>query len=331
MQSYRVATRRTNHRMAAGARHRRRSLSGPLHCLLESRTLLSAFYDLTTLATTADGVFTSFGDLPSINNQGIAAFVGNTNSGSSIWTANQVAKLTNVTASFTAADTGRSFGRGASINDSGQIIARDQLGTDFYVRRWNADQPNQFTDLFQHPATVPGSADNQFASAQTFTAIDNEGDAAFVLYDSVGGTRDLVEESGSNIGDGTYTSLAEYDATGSNASPRPQMTSSGQVLFVSPAGQLVLASAEGGINQIIAGPSTGYVSIGSNAGISQDGRVIVFTAEHGYGPSLWAALQLGRRGKSSRWPEGAPMSTASRVLIPTATSSLTVRGRRIGA
>ena len=128
--------------------------------------------------------------------------------------------------------------------------------------------------------------------AQTFTATDNAGDAAFVLFNSVSGTRSLVEESGNNIGDGAYTSLAQFDATDSSVSPRPQMTSAGQVLYVSQAGQLVLASP-GGLAQIIAGPSTGYLSIGSNAGISQDGRVIVFTAEHGYGPSLWAALQLG--------------------------------------
>jgi len=30
-------------------------------------------------------------------------------------------------------------GRGVAINDSGQIVARDQLGTDFYVRQWNAE------------------------------------------------------------------------------------------------------------------------------------------------------------------------------------------------
>ena len=119
---------------------------------LEDRTLLSAFYDLSTLASTAGGVFTSFGDLPSINNQGNVAFVGNSNSGNGIWTAGLNGQLTNVTAAFTANDDSRTYGRGVAINDLNQIVARDQIGTEFDVRQWDGNHPNQHIDLFKHPA-----------------------------------------------------------------------------------------------------------------------------------------------------------------------------------
>jgi hypothetical protein len=42
---------------------------------LEDRTVLSPFYDLTTLVSTTNGNFTSFGDLPSLNKNGDVAFV----------------------------------------------------------------------------------------------------------------------------------------------------------------------------------------------------------------------------------------------------------------
>src|SRR5579883_3186057 len=155
-----------------GAASRRRTGLRPWAQLLEDRTLLSAFYNLIPLASTARG-FTSFGDLPSINDQGVVAFVGNTDSGNGIWTVAPSGVLTNVTPAFTANNDGRTYGRGVAINDSGQIIARDQINSEFYVREWNADQPNQHTDLFKHPATGINSPDAQFASAQTFTATDN--------------------------------------------------------------------------------------------------------------------------------------------------------------
>jgi hypothetical protein len=265
---------------------------------LEDRTLPSAFYDLTTLASTAGGVFTSFGDLPSINNQGNVAFVGNSASGNGLWIAGRNGQLTNVNPAFTSNGDGRTYGRGVAINDTNMIVARDQLGTEFYVREWNGNVPNQHTDLFQHPATIQGSPDQQFAAAQTFTSVNNNGDAAFVLYDSVGAARAVVRESGSNLGDGTYTNLGEYDATGAVASPRPQLTDDGHVLFVSPTGQLILADAGGG-KQIIASKNTGYTSIGSHAAISKDGRVIVFTATHVLGQELFAAYQSGGAWKIS--------------------------------
>src|SRR6185312_11241295 len=130
-----------SHSRSSRAASGRRTGLRPWAQLLEDRTVLSAFYDLTTLASTAGGVFTSFGDLPSINDQGVVAFVGNTNSGNGIWTAGLSGTLTDVTATFAANNDGRTYGRGVAINDSGQIVARDQVGTDFYVREWNADQP----------------------------------------------------------------------------------------------------------------------------------------------------------------------------------------------
>ena len=291
---------------------RRRRAVRPLVQSLEDRTLLSAFYNLTTLASTAGGVFTGFGDLPSINNQGVVAFVGNSDSGNGIWTADLGGQLTNVTAAFTANNDGRTYGRGVAINDSNQIVAHDQIGTGYYVREWDGNNPNNFTDLFKYPADAIDSPDSQFDSAQTFTAVNNEGDAAFVLVNSEGGNRNVVETSGANLGDGTFTSLAEYDFTGPQASPRPQLDDNGNVVYVSPEGQLIRAAPDGS-QQVIASAANGNTNIGNNAGISADGRVIVFTSRAGFGPVLRAAFKDG-----SSW---AIVSLAGDTLVGDSFSS----------
>jgi hypothetical protein len=261
---------------------------------LEDRTLPSAsnpFYDLTTVASTADGTFTSFGDMPSLNNNGYVAFTATTAGGNDIWLADPKGNLTNITF---ADDPGRSFGRGVALNDGNQIVAREQLGTQFLVRVWNGNGIDEHTDLFHTPVPVLGSPDDQFDSAQQFTAIDNagpsgSGDVAFVAYDASGGVRDIEYESWLDLGDGTYQPVTEVDANG-QASPRPQFNNAGQMLYVTPTGQLILWSPASG-PQVLESQNTGFNSIDPGAGISQNGRVIVFSGNRGYGEGLFALYQ----------------------------------------
>jgi hypothetical protein len=264
--------------------------------LLEDRTLLSAtnpFYNLTTLASTGgSSLFTSFGDLPSINNRGDVAFVGNTSTGNGLWIAGRNGTLANITPTFSGNNDGRTYGRQASINDNDQVVARDQLGTQYLVRRWTGTIPDQHVDLFHTPVPVQGSPDNHFASAQTFTAINNNGDIAFVAYDAAQAARYVEKEFGNNIADGTYTPVLTTDATGAKASPRPQLTNNGRVLYVTPNGNLYLASSATN-REFIAGARNGFKSISLGAGVSKDGRIIVFSGDRGRGPGLFAAYQSG--------------------------------------
>ncbi len=257
---------------------------------LEDRTVPSAFYGLTTLASTAGGVFTSLGDLPSINNQGNVAFIGNSNSGNGIWMAGRSGTLTNVNPKFTNNNDGRTYGRSVAINDINAIVARDQIGTQFLVRRWDGNTPDQFVDLIHTPVPILGSPDNNFTSAQTFTAINNNGDIAFVAYDAAQAARYVEKEYGNNIGVGTYTPLLTADANGAKSSPRPQLTNNGRVLYVTPGGNMYLANTATD-REFIAGSRNGFRSIGMGAGVSKDGRVVVFTGDRGRGPGLFAVCQ----------------------------------------
>jgi hypothetical protein len=266
---------------------------------LEDRTLPSAtnpFYDLTTLASTAiPGTFggQSFGNLPAINDQGRVAFVTNNASGNGIYLAGQ-GPTQNVTASFTAINNSRTYGRGVALNDQNYIVARDQIGTQYLVREWNGNTTDESTDLFHTPVPVLGNPDNNYISAQTFTAINDAngnngtGDVAFVALDAVNGVRDVLTESGANLGDGTYRSVLTADANGANPSPRPELTSDGQVLYVTPDGNLYLARTSTD-RQFIAGAANGFTSIDPGAAVSKDGRVIVFTGNRGRGEGLFAA------------------------------------------
>jgi hypothetical protein len=259
---------------------------------LEDRTLPSAFYSLTTLASTAGGSFTSFGDLPAINELGDVAFVGNSDAGNGLYIAGRNGQVANINPTFTANNDGRTYGRSVAINGADNVVARDQLGTQFLVRRWTGTVLNQHTDLFHTPVPVLGSPDDQFASAQTFTAINDNGDMAFVGYDQAGGARYVLKESGNKVGDGTYTPVGILNGTGGTSSPRPQLTLDGRVLYASPGSQLFLARSLTN-RELIAGSGNGFTSIGMGAGVSPDGRIVVFTGDRGHGPGLFAVYQSG--------------------------------------
>jgi hypothetical protein len=257
---------------------------------LEDRTLPSAFYNLTTLATTAiPSPFAglSFGNLPSINNQSRVAFVTNAASGNGIWLAGQ-GQTINVTADFTSHNDSRTYGRGVAINDTNQIVAVDKIGVQYYVRQWDGNNPNQRADLFQAPSR--GLApDDTFDFVQTFTGIDNHNDAAFVVYDRSTAARYVMKEDG-GVGTGPYP-VHTTNANGAKLSPRPVLTDDGRVLATSN-GNLDLAQTISN-REFIAGPKNGFQSIDPGAAVSKDGRVVVFTGDRGKGPGLFAAYQTG--------------------------------------
>ncbi len=281
---------------------------------LEERAVPSSanpFYDLTTLASTAiPGAFAgqSFGNLPAINDQGRVAFVTNNPSGNGIYLAGQGQTL-NVTAGFTARNDSRNYGRGVSLNDQNYIVARDQLGTQYLVREWNGNTTDQHTDLFFTPAPMLSDPDNKYSSAQTFTTINDanghngNGDVAFVALDEANAVRDVLFESGNELGDGTYLSAARTDGHG--LSPRPQLTADDHVLYVEAGRNLYLRLGD---RQLIAGAANGFSSIDPGAAVSKDGRVIVFTGNRGSGPGLFAAYHTvtdpgvpGQRGPTMGW------------------------------
>ena len=111
--------------------------------------LLSAYYKLATVASTAGNTFTGLGNLPSVSNSGDIAFTGSTgtgvfgDSGLYVETAS-TNTLVNINPTFSS-DPSRSFGQEAAIDDDDLVTARDQVASSpsqFLVRQWNAAQLN---------------------------------------------------------------------------------------------------------------------------------------------------------------------------------------------
>jgi hypothetical protein len=264
---------------------------------LEDRTLLSAFYDLETLASTSDQ-FTSIGNLVAINNSsnlGTVAFSATTAQGSGIYTTDGHNGIKLVNPSFASSPT-RDFGLGVAINDAGQITARDRSSigsaTD-HVRIWQvgAAEPND-TRVAQAPDTTNG-----FSALQAFTDINNQGDVVYVAQSSDGVYRSIQFESHDNIDPNASVTVAFMQGAG-RPSSKPQLTDDGRVLFYSSntlGGSIKLATITGNsVTTEIIGDSLGIVKFGSDPGISSDGRIIVFSGQKADGTTaIYASYMAG--------------------------------------
>lgn len=267
----------------------------------EERVLLTPFYDLTVLASTASPEFDSFGDLVSINNvvhgdnpndngPGTVAFVGYNEVNfdgqpeSGLWTAG-VTSLINVNPSYSDTS-GRDFGRAVDLNDQGILSARDRYSGDaaqFFVRTWDSKVADEHTDV--------ASANNvlqpdfgTFSLLQTFTDINDHGDVAYI---------------GQSL-DATYRTLM-YQPVGGPAQPvsafpidqpvpRPQLTDDGRMLYRSTESYLALRDPQTGVNVDVV---KGFRNIGYGPGISKDGQLIAFIGDKGDGLGVYLAYQTG--------------------------------------
>jgi hypothetical protein len=263
---------------------------------LEDRTLLSAFYDLETLATTG-GQFTSIGNLVAINdssNLGTVAFTATTAQGSGIYTTDGHSGIQLVNPSFASSPT-RDFGLGVAINDAGQITARDRSSigsaTD-HVRIWKVGAEPNDTRVAQAPDETNG-----FSTLQAFTDINNQGDVVYVAQSSDGVYRSIQFESHNNIDPNASITVAYMQGAG-RPSSKPQLTDDGRVLFYSSntlGGSIKLATITGDkVKSEIIGDSLGIVKFGSDPGISSDGRIIVFSGQKADGSTvIYASYMAG--------------------------------------
>ena len=268
---------------------------------LEGRVLLSAFYDLTTIATTAGGSFTRFGDLVSSNSLGEVAFVGSTTASPFGGDGLYVKKIgtsqpVNINPTFSGHDD-RSFGRTAAINDQDVVTARDQVATDtpqFFVRRWSSRTADANIILSGVPTNDPKSPDNQLSLLGGYTDIDQAGDIVFVSASADSAYRSVQYVSHDNLGLDTYKTL-ELMPGGAMTSPRPQLTDVGQVLYYSTdANAIKLVDTTTARATVIASAGVGgFKRLGPAPGVSSDGRVVVFEGDRGQGSGIFAAYKTG--------------------------------------
>ena len=306
-------------------RQRRRTASPRLWLeALEDRTLLSAFYDLSALASTASGGFTGFGNLISVNSLGEAAFVGSTAQGQGLYVLRAGDQSpTNINPTFSTTP-GRTFGRGAAINDAGQVAAVDLCSADGYygytLRRWDSNALNSSVILSQagsNPDIVPQGNDKDYQAL--VTSLTDINDSGAVVFDSIGGLAvqppttidigglpitfdggfasssppylDVQYAPGTDVTAGAYTTIDQNLKTGAGyPSPHPQMTVLGQTVYYSATDRAIELTDQYGGKTIIA---SGWKSLGYEPGVSSDGNVVVFTGDEGKGPGVFAAYKTG--------------------------------------
>ncbi|MDB5392366.1 MAG: Hemolysin-type calcium-binding region, partial [Planctomycetaceae bacterium] len=256
--------------------------------LLEDRSLLSPFYDLSTVASTLDGTFSSFGDLVSTNNSGDIAFVGHTRTSdfdpesSGLWVASNAGGLTNINPKFSSTPE-RDFGRAAEINSNDLVVARDHVDGapgGYFVRAWRPGIPND--------NVIRASANNllepdlgRYSALQTFADINDKGDIAFVALSLDGNFRYLMFQPA-----GTGPAIPVYTYSNVGSVSRPQLTSDGHILVRLGDNSLVLVDPTNNHFEVVA---NGFTEMGYAPGMSDDGKVIAFMGNRGNGRGIFVA------------------------------------------
>ena len=146
----------------------RRLLSCVWIFLLTGVSLLSAqsgvipgkFYEYYTVASTQSGTFTALGP-PSINDNGLCAFMGQTAAGQTIWVSDgDLIPLRNINPG--QANLGRNFfDPQLQINTNNQVVAKDFIpGTSQNIRIWDANATDSFVYLGRAGTSQPYTALN---------------------------------------------------------------------------------------------------------------------------------------------------------------------------
>jgi hypothetical protein len=272
----------------ADRRSRRRIANCGRLELLEDRCLLSDFYDLSTVASTAGGTFSSIGNLVSTNNVGDVAFVAQTGSdgettGSGLWLSRVVGGLTNVNPGFANNPT-RDFGSAAEITNTDIVLARDHVAGApgvYDLRTWQPGTPNDYV--------VRASANNdlqpdfgKYSALQTYADINENGDIAFVALSSDGLSRLLMYQA-----KGADKAIEVYSFPVETPVSRPQLTTGGRIL-VTNGHVLVLVNPLNNQFDVVA---RGFTEMGYSSGMSDNGSVVTFIGNRGNGRGVFIAYK----------------------------------------
>ncbi len=117
------------------------------HLGAQTTPIPGKFYEYYTVASTKAGTFTALGT-PSINDDGLCAFMGQTSIGQTIWISDgNQHPLRDINPG--SGNPGRVFfDQQMQINTNNQVVARDSIsGTSQNVRLWDANSTDSFTYL----------------------------------------------------------------------------------------------------------------------------------------------------------------------------------------
>ncbi|MGH9277805.1 MAG: alpha/beta fold hydrolase, partial [Acidimicrobiales bacterium] len=226
----------------------------------------------------SSATFTGFGMEPSVNDDGLVAFIGrHSNGGDGIFVWDDgVVRMINPCCSSSS----RNYGDAAQINDDGMVVARDRISgapPSFRIRVWDANETNDWTVVAEGGSSNP----DDFTSVTGPASIGDAGDVAFIGATAFG----------------TYlgTSSPPYDeryTTRLHTGLRPMIDDQGRVVVKVVGGSetgdvLRVYSKTAELQSGIACAATvicahpGFSAIGRAAGISDDGRLVGFYGVEG--------------------------------------------------
>src|SRR5664279_3838840 len=277
----------------------RRAVSCVWMFLLTGVSLLSAqnaaipgkFYEYYTVASTQSGTFTALGP-PSINDNGLCAFMGQTAAGQTIWVSDgDFHPPRDINPS--QANLGRNFfDPQLQINTINQVVAKDFIpGTSQNIRIWDALATDSFVYLGRAGNSQPYTALNGAPS------INANGVGVFGAVN--GTTHELVQ-----VTNGVPTTF-----TVNASAPQPVIAANGSMVVTTVnrgtgLNQIILFQ-NGFVSQTTIASGTDFSYLDTAPGISDDGNVVVFQGTltaagvtnlgltGGAGPGIFASVKTG--------------------------------------
>jgi hypothetical protein len=272
---------------------------GSLWSVSAQNTIPGKFYEYNILAVpgqtpaNASTTLSGMGDSPSINSNGLVAFVGQfTGGGEGVVVASPA--LPPKLISFAPSGT-RIFGRAVKVNDLGQVVASDRVSGSpplYFGRLWDSSGFGAFTTLLRGNSTSP------YAAVLGQASVNIHNDAVFGALDSTATQTLLVSVKS----DGTVVGQLNLPA---NSLPRPMIADDGSIVvrFGNQVNSPInLYPNNLGLPQVIAS-SVNFDVTGNQSGISSDGRIVAFygvlnttgaAALHTTpGPGIFAAIDEG--------------------------------------
>ncbi|MDB5327683.1 MAG: hypothetical protein JWM57_3252 [Phycisphaerales bacterium] len=244
---------------------------------LEQRALLSASYSYDVIAQSGVGNFTGFGTGPSINDDGIVAYVGKHQVGDGLFIKPAGGTSKEISPSFDN-DSSRTFMQTVQINDKGQVAAQARVvGATLksFIELWNSAS----TDSYTTAATGDSGGNAQFSAVFPFPTTNNSGQTAFGVLN--GSTRSLATPTKTIAAAGVLM---------------PMIADNGNIIVRAGSAAnspITLYNNSLGVVQIVADSSMGFTTLGGAPGVSDDGKVVVFAGDRGKGQGIFARFLNG--------------------------------------
>lgn len=264
-----------------------------------SQSVIASDYRLEVIAKTGDAGLLTMGNNPSINDNDTVAFVGVLPSrAEGVFIGNSPNSPIHITPGFVSAT--RTFGRAVQINNSGKVIARDQVSGSppmNRIRIWDSAMVNSFViiarggdvnapydSVFSHPSINSNAAELEDVAAPggDDDGVCDTGELCIdqVVFSALSGSFSLlatpIQTPIDLVDHGTFNEIYL------DIPLRPMIADNGRIIVRAgnlPTDPIVLYRNDLSERITIADNAMGFTALGQSPGISDDGRFVVFYGE----------------------------------------------------